>query len=95
MNRKSLSVTTVKLVKERRLMSDDIIDGPEKAVRLIKKYLADQAREVMMALYLDTAQATGIALICHASDMCRADQCGRHTRNVCRSQRGVPDCTSL
>ena len=53
--RKSLPVVTVRLKTDRRLISETRIDSPEKAVELIRRELGDMAREVVMALYIDTA----------------------------------------
>lgn len=53
--KKSLPVVTVRLKTERRLIGETTINTPEKAMELIRRELGDMAREVVMALYLDTA----------------------------------------
>ena len=55
MLKKSLPVKTVRLVTEKRLMSDEILDNPVKVRNMLVKELSDQPREVVAVLYLDSA----------------------------------------
>lgn len=53
--KKSLPIRTVRLITEKRIMSEEILDNPDKVTAFLRDHMSDFSREVVMALFMDSA----------------------------------------